>query len=504
VESKGLFLIMDIGTTSVKVSILDSAFKAVSHDRMEYLLITDGATVEMQPAVYWQALEQSATRVLSTCDRQKITGITVTTQGETMIPVDNNGVPVGNAVVWLDNRAEKQAREIRGIISEEEFYQNTGVPECNGLCPVSKLLWFKQNRPEEYERTKYFLLLEDYIIYLLTGRFITEKSLLSTTGYFNLNTDGIWTELLDKLGLDARKIPPAAACGQNIGEILPAISRAWQLSPDVKIISGAMDQVCSAIGAGNILSGKVTETTGTSLCLGATRIKQEICTKYRLPVYRHYTSELQLLLPVCMTAGMAVKWFKDTFCEQEIILAGSTGASVYDLLDELAKESPPLANGVIMLPYLSGSLQPYHSPQVRASFHGIGLNTTRGDFMRSILEGIGYMLKENIILLEKTCGIRIENIISMGGGAKSSLLLEIKSNIANLSFEADAQSETTSQGAAMLCAVGLGVYGNLEAALSVVEREVTVFHPEKETAELYKAGFERYAELLKHACETAV
>lgn len=327
------YLIFDIGTTSVKVSLVEEAFQIVKCVSTEYQLHTKGDRVELNPEVYWESIKQGIAQIAKETTLAGIGGITITGQGETLIPIAKDGTVLHPAVVWLDNRAKDQAKQIQKLITQEEFYKATGIPECNGLCPVSKLLWFLQELPSVYKASRYFLLLEDYIIYRLTGRVVTEKSLLSTTGYFHLGMDGLWSDLLKQLGIDADKIPQVQECAAAVAELLPEVAAELGLPQKATVVTGAMDQVCGAVGAGNTAHGMVTETTGTALCIGETIRKREIDTAYNIPVYRHYCSQLQLLLPVCMTAGMALKWFKDNFCQWEQQAAEGASQDIYEALN---------------------------------------------------------------------------------------------------------------------------------------------------------------------------
>ncbi|MEG0864505.1 MAG: FGGY family carbohydrate kinase, partial [Clostridia bacterium] len=178
-------MIIDIGTTAVKMSIYDEDLALLRDATIEYQLITgENAIAEFDAEDYWRHVCTLAQRL--EVSKLQVAGICVTTQGETLIAVDAAGKPLCNALVWLDGRAVSQGEKITKAVGTEAFYLATGIPECNGLCPVSKLLWFKEERPMLYERTAYFLLLEDFILFRLTGRFVTEKSLLTTTGYFHL------------------------------------------------------------------------------------------------------------------------------------------------------------------------------------------------------------------------------------------------------------------------------------------------------------------------------
>ncbi|MCL2841137.1 MAG: FGGY family carbohydrate kinase [Defluviitaleaceae bacterium] len=490
-----MFLTLDVGTTSVKVCVLNKAFKVLAKTGIEYVLETSNNKAELSPQIYWDSIAQGINQVGLNCNLKDVKGISITTQGETLIPVDINGAALHNAIVWLDTRAIKEAESINKVVDQKYFFSKTGIPECNGLCPISKLLWFKNNEADIYNQAKYFLLLEDFIIWKLTGKFVTEKSLLSTTGYFDLTADDLWVEIFDLLELDVNKIPTVMGCAEVVGEILPGVANDLGLNQGIKIVTGAMDQVCGAIGAGNFNSNIITETTGTALCIGTTRKSEAIDTTTFIPVYRHFNKDLQLLLPVCMTAGMALKWFKDIFCKEEDAAAIKDGVSVYEKLSNLAKRSPPLANGLTILPYFSGTIQPIFAPDCKATFSGIGLHTTKSDFVRGIMEGVGYMLKENIILLKATD----TQIVSMGGGANSPIWNQIKADILNTDVIVPSESETTSIGVAMLCALGLSVYKTLEEAHNLIKQETTKYSPNKQNVSVYCQGFNRYKALSKMA-----
>lgn len=503
---KGEYLILDVGTTSVKVSVLTRNFQMTAHSSREYTLEAWENKVELKPEKYISAAFEGIREVLKQDCIHEIRGIAVTTQGETLIPVDEKGRPLGNAIVWLDRRAEEQGERIRSLIPDDIFYKKTGIPQCNGLCPVSKLLWIKENRKEVYEKTKYFLLLEDYLIYWLTGKFATERSLLSTTGYYDIQNDCLWTELMEKIGLDQDKIPPVCDCGSRVGGLLPEIAEKLGISYGAQVITAAMDQICSALGGGNYSKGTVTETTGTAMCVGATADRYTIQPECKIPVYRHYEKNKYMYLAVCMTAGMALKWFKDVFCKEEQKRAEEMGISVYELLDQMAENAQHSCGDLLMLPYLSGSVQPYEAPGLCGSFHGISLGNTKEDFLRSIMEGVGFMLKENLELLEKVLGKRVQQITSMGGGAKGKCWCQIKAEIADVVIRSCSQSETTSVGAGILCAKGLGDYASVEAAAAVMEEsaKACMYFPRQEKVILYQQAYEKYLKYLKQEVKLAL
>ena len=201
-----------------------------------------------------------------------------------------------------------------------------------------------------------------------------------------------------------------------------------------------------------------------------------------------------------MTAGMAFKWFKDTFCRWETEESKKNGQDVYDLLDGMAENSPPLAKGLFMLPYLAGSLQPYQAPQFRGGFYQISLECRLEDFVRALLEGVSYMLRENLELLDQISGDAGTPLISMGGGAKSSLWCQIKADVTGRKVIVKKESETASLGAAMLCAMGLSKMEKIGDVRNDREGERSCL-PVKERVKAYEEGYQAYCKLLKKLIE---
>ena len=184
------YLTFDYGTTSIKAGLIDAELKMLAQCIEEYDLITDGGRIEMNSEDYWDAMCRAVAHLKTEVSLEQVAAICITTQGETMIPVDAQGNALSNAVVWLDSRAGEQAEEIAAVISPEALYEQTGVTDLGGALPLSKLLWFREQQPEIYQRAHRFLLLEDYLVMRLTGQFVTEPSLQTSTGWYSLQTGG--------------------------------------------------------------------------------------------------------------------------------------------------------------------------------------------------------------------------------------------------------------------------------------------------------------------------
>jgi xylulokinase len=482
-------LTLDVGTTAVKVGLFSEKLDLVSFAIQEYSLLTPKLDhVELKPETYWENIKKAIGKVLfeSKVVASQIVSITCTTQGETFVPVGLDGKNLSSAIVWLDSRAKSEAEDISKKFDKQTVYSTTGLPEINGYCPIAKILWIKNNFPALYVATHKFLLLEDYLIYRLSGRYVTNPSLMCSTGYFNINTDKLWGDMLEFCCISPDKFPEILRSGSVVGEILPEIASEFNLSPKTIITTGAMDQVASAIGSGNISEGTVTETTGTAQVVAASYEKEIPKNWSTVTIYRHAVENCFLKIVINQTAGMAYKWFRNEFC---IDLMDGNG-DAFDLMGELAGNEPILSRGVTFFPHLTGMQFPHSDESLRGVFLGIGLNSNRGCFIRSILEGVGYMLRESIeeMHLDPDC------IISLGGGAKSQLWSQIKADICGTTIVVLENEESTSLGAAIMGCIALGIFNDYEVARDHIARKQE-FTPNAENHGFYGKGYAEYRDM---------
>lgn len=489
-------LTFDIGTTAVKTCVFDEALRCVCSANEEYALITgEGNTIELEPHTYWDAVRSGIRKTAQAKGLlADIAAVCITTQGETLIPIDRDGNELRNAIVWLDTRAEEEAAFINGLPVAKKMFAKTGVPTVEATTPLAKLLWIKGHEPEIYEKTYKFLLLEDYIIYQLTGAIATEKALMGTTGYYDIREEILFTEALEQTQIDAAKIPEIYDCGAVIAPVSEAAAALTGLPAGIPVVAGAMDQVTAAVGGGNLTEGVVTETTGTCMTIMTTADDRCFEIGGNVCVYPHVIPGKYYIIPLCMTAGVVFKWFKDEFCAEETALAKKNGTSAYDVLGDMAAGCTPGANGLLLIPYFNGILQPESRPEMRGVFFGLSLDTKKPQFVRAIFEGVGYMLRENLELIE-SMGVQVQEIRSFGGGSKSSIWQQIKSDISGHRICTMEESECASLGAAILAAVAIGLYPDIEVASRV--NTIACSHtPNPEITPVYDGLYDRYCRVL--------
>lgn len=476
------FLAFDVGTTSMKCILFNENFEELFYENREYDIESGpNGIAQIDPQVYYQTFCDCISAMRKRVHvGQDALAICFTTQGETLIPVDGDGNALTKAIVWLDTRAGKEANFIRSEIPQDAWYATTGLGEIDGALPMAKVLWLKENEPKIYQKTDKFLLLEDYLIFRLTGKRVSEKSLQSSTGWYDIVRERMYDKVLDLCQVDAEKFPEILPCGTVVGNICGGIAENLGLSAETVIVTGAMDQIASAIGAGNIRQGVVTETTGTALVVGATVVKPEFDLQTPLTVYKHYNDQF-IYMPYFATAGITLKWFRDTMLPHLVSEAKEKGVSSYDLINEIAKTSPPGSNGVIMNPDL----------MVGGAFHGITLSTSMADLARSVMEGVAFMLR-NLTEAVEAKGIEVDHILSMGGGSYSPLWSGIKASVCGKTIRCVGYSQTTALGAAILAAVAVGRYESVEAARKQIADSGRTYEPDENVRPIYDDVYIQY------------
>jgi xylulokinase len=476
---------VDIGTTSLKVTVLDEAGNVVRNLQREYALITPSAEwVELEVSTYWVNFCSLIRELLEDINPSEIKAIGIDSQGETLICLDKDGEPLRNAIVWLDNRSSEESKTIEDKFGQERVFTITGQPEIIPTFPATKILWLKNKEPETFQKVHKYLLLKDYLIYKLTGSFSTEGSILSSSLLFNIIKRCWWTEVLDFIEITSSHLPEIMEPGEPAGKISRNVADELGLSTSTQVVHAGMDQTAGMVGAGNIEPGIVSETTGAALAICATLDKPVISKKYGIPCQYHSAKNKYLLQPWCPTAGMSLKWFRDKFCE------GKT----YDELTTMASNVGAGSEGLVLLPHLAGAGSPEFNPDARGVFFGFTLRHGREHFVRATIESIAFMIKTNLEVLEEM-GIEAKEIRVLGGGAKSSLWNSIKADITAKPIVSLRNEECATSGSAILAGVAAGVYSSLEEAIGIVVKEKERFFPRKENEEIYKKAYKKYLEV---------
>ncbi len=487
-------LAIDLGTTAIKVALFDRSGNILALSTQEYSLITPKPDfVEADADIYWESFKNGIADIKKKRELDQVTALGISAQGETLFFVDKEGRPLRNAIVWMDNRAKQEAAELEEKFTNELCYRITGQVSFQPCWPASKLLWVKKNEPEVFEKTFKFLLIEDYIIHKLTGRYVSEGSLLCSTTYWDINTKKYWKDMLGFLGITEDSLPEILESGEKVAKILPDIAKELDIGAQIMVCTGALDQAAGAVGVGNINEGMFSENIGAALavCVPTKHIKLD---PNRIMPVHYFAIKDMYMMHTFTTGGMTLRWFRDNFCQNEMIMAKQLSRDSYDLLAGEAEIITPGSEGLIVLPHLAGSLAPDINSKAKGVFHGFTLNHTKAHCIRAIMESIGYILKRNIESLQ-SMGIEIEEIRSLGGGSKSSLWNQIKTDITSKRLITMDVSEAACLGAAILAAKAVGIFGSVEEACEKAVSVKRAYIPEKENRSVYEKGYKKYIKI---------
>jgi sugar (pentulose or hexulose) kinase len=488
-------LAIDAGTTSVKAGLFSPDRRLLVAAREEYLLDTPSAErAQLDPRVYWQACINTVRQVVaqSEVNPGEIRVLCVSSQGETTISIGPQGQPLYPAMVWLDNRAGEQAAWLAKQFSGS-LYTVTGIPEMLPTWTACKILWLKENEPQAFAQAWKFMLVQDYLIYQMTGRAVTDGSVACTTALFDIRRAAWWLEMLAAIGIDAESLPEIVQPGTTVGTLSSLAAQALGLSQQTLVVTGGMDQATGAIGAGNIAPGTISESTGAALAIQATITDPALDPNQIVPVYCHSVPGLYLSVPVCPTAGMALKWVRDTFFQAEIAQAAEQGLDTYDLMTALATNIAPGADGLVLLPHLMGAFSPRPNQAARGSFTGFTLSHQRGHFVRAVLEGVTFMLRQNLDSIQQA-GIPVRELRSTGGGARSPLWNQIKADVCKIPVITLQNEDTALLGDAILAGVACGAFSSIEegCARMVTAKDEILPGPNSDP---YQQAYQRYCDL---------
>jgi len=466
---------LDIGTSSVKGALFDATGTEISVALKEYDLEKSSAgIVELDPEIYWQSVKSIIRRILkdTKIEPLQIASVGVTSQGETLICVDSDGRLLRKAIVWMDIRAKEEARVLSAFFGPKKLYEVTGQHEAIPGYTAVLIKWLSSHEPEIFKRTAKFLLVGDFIISRLTGQYVTDRALVPSTLLFNMRQSDWWDLMLDYLRISRKQLPKLLDSGTVVGKVTDS---ECGLSTETLVCSAPIDQVTGAIGSGNIHPGIITETTGTTLSVCACTDHIVYDPERRISVFAHGIQDKYVLLPWAPVGGMLLRWFRDEFASD----------ISFEELSNMAGDIVPGSGGLIILPHFAGS---------GGVFYGITLSHGKAHFVRAIMESIAFLLRDNLETL-KQLDIDTSKVVSLGGGSHSECWLQIKADVLNRKITTLDCEETTCLGAAMLAAIGAGIYPNIETAVTNMVKFKKHFVPNPLNTGLYDALFSKYREL---------
>jgi xylulokinase len=495
-------LSIDAGTTAFKTSLFDENGRLLGISTREYKLLTPTAlAVELPAETFWNAFKFGIKDILkkTKVKPNDIRALGLSVQGETLLMIDKKGTPLRNAIIWLDNRAQKEAEVLSNEFDKNYYsYKITGQVKIVPTWPASKIFWISKHEKNIFDKVYKFLLLEDYLIYKMTGELVAEGSLLCSTVYWNITTKKYWDEMLDYLKISTDQLPEIKESGEPVGELKPEVAKELGLSRKTVVSTGVLDQAAGAIGVGNISPGVFSENTGAALAICATLDKPVFDKFGRMPIHYHGIPNTYMA-HTFTTGGMVLRWFRDNFYEEEIKIAKSMKIDAYDLIGKEIEKIPPGSEGLILLPHLQGAMAPEANPKAKGVFYGFTLKHTKAHFARAIMEAIACIVKRNIDVLEEL-NIPVNEIRVLGGGARSNIWNQIKADITRKTILRTENEEAACLGAAILAGKAVGIYSSIKEATKNMVKIKKTFEPIKENIDVYKETYKKYVKLYDDLC----
>jgi len=484
---KNLFLGIDISTTGAKALLMDTTGVVVTTATTALPLSTPKPLwSEQDPHDWWNGIVKSIHQALKQADAtgEDVTAVGMTGQMHGLTLLDKDGEVLRPAILWNDQRTGAQCDEIRARVGKARLIQVTGNDALTGFT-APKILWVREHEPEVYAKGAHVLLPKDYVRYKLTGDYACDKAGGAGTILFDVKARDWSPEVLEKLDIPAEWMPRTHEGPDVTGVISAEAAALTGLKAGTPVVGGGGDQAAGAVGVGAVEPGIVGLVLGTSGVVFASTDAPYIEKDGLLHAFCHAVPGAWHLMGVMLSAAGSLQWHRDTL---------APGVPFDDLLAPAA-DVPAGAEGLFFLPYLTGERTPYPDPLARAGFVGLTLRHVRPHLTRAVLEGVAFGLRDSMELVKGAGLGEIKQIRVSGGGAKSALWRQILADVIGSELVTVNTTEGGAFGAALLAAVGAGVWATVPEACAATIKVLSATAPQPEQVKVYDALYPLYREL---------
>jgi len=471
---------IDSSTTACKAIAWDREGRAATEGRATYPLLQPRPNwYEQDAEAWWDGLCAALRALLAQVDPDQIDALCITHQRESFVPVDGQGRPLRNGILWLDERNREQVAFLEKQIGRVPFHQVTGKPLTTNPS-VTKIAWLMQHEPELVARACKFLDAHAFLVHRLTGAFRTSIASADPMGLVDM-ASGRWAAgMMEALGLRPDQFPELAQPGETIGRVSDDAAASTGLPAGLPVIAGAGDGQCAGLGANATGGGRASLNLGTAVVSGVVSADYVADPAFRTlyaPIAGRYFFET-----VIQGGAFTVSWFVETFGGD---LSDSGLTAPEDLLEAAAAEVPPGSLGLVVVPYWNHAMTPYWDPAASGITIGWTGAHERAHFYRAILEGIAFeqrLLGEG---LATATGQAIDEYVALGGGSRSDLWCQIVADVTGVPVARAATAEATCLGAGVLAAVAAQWYPDATAAAGAMTHTAERFAPDPETRAIY-------------------
>ncbi len=493
-EKRKYYLAFDIGTTNWKAAVFDENGVLVEQERTAARTYRDAQGYSCyDPEEVWRTACDLSRRVTGRMG-QRIAGVSVTSMAEAVVPIDRDGNTVGEMIAWFDIRAMEQARQMKEAIGEERLYSITGL-DVNPIFSLPKILWVRKHCPEVYGKACKWLQMADYILFRLTGEMVTDYTFASRTLAFDVAANCWSEEILNRMQVPVGILPDIVESGTVIGRISSGMEELTGITADALVVVGGNDHPCASIAAGVIHGDKILDSSGTAesfIYISAKGANPRM--EFRgQRTCRYLEKDRYALWGGIVSSGSTFNWAYDTFVSSEAFGVGQTPYTYEEILGQLVQVTG-IESGLFFYPHLRGAGAPYWNPKITGSFMGIRDIHTSRHMLRAVLEGLSMQAKMIVDMEEEIAGETVDALCVVGGSSHNILWQTIKASILQRPVELCHEAEATALGAAMLAAIGDGVYGNISQASEKTSAGNKQIEPDEQLVKRYRGLYELYRE----------
>ena len=483
-----LFLGIDFGTGGCKATAVSESGEVVADASVEYPTeYPRQGWSEQNPSDWYAAMCRAVAEVgAKGADLSKVAAVSFDGSTHNAVLLDGNMSPVRKTIMWTDQRSVAECEELRKTCRDEIFSTAYQMPTPTWTLP--QMMWLKNNEPEVLKKTRRVLFVKDYVRYLVTGVAVTDYIEAQGTLFFDMESMS-WSERLVGLsGLDLASLPEIVKPADPAGRVTAQAARDLGIAEGTPVVCGTSDSAVEDYGAGAIEPGDCILKLATA---GNVNVMTAEPHPFKTTLtYSHVIEGMWYTVSATNAAAVCQRWFRDLFCEEEKRRGAELGVKSFELMDRLAETSPAGSNGLFFHPYLQGERCPYWDPKLRGSFTGIGMGSTRADFLRALLEGVAFSLRDCRSLIDEL-GLPMKRIFLIGGGARSRIWSEIVCNVMNVPVELPSPGDA-SFGAALLAGVGAGIYPDAQSAVRQCLTISRRIEPDPELSARYAGLFQTY------------
>ena len=480
---------IDIGTGGSRALLIDEKGAVVAgftapHEEMK---MERPGWAEQDPADWWSASQKAVKGVLEAAGAkgEDVKAIGLSGQMHGLVLLDAANAVIRPSLIWCDQRSQAQVEFVNSTVGRDDVVAFTANPMLTGFT-LPKLLWVRDNEPENFARARKFLLPKDYVRFCLTGEHATEVSDASGTGLLDVVRRRWSNEMVERLKLDKGLLPTLYESVEVTGKLTKAAAKATGLKEGTPVVGGAGDQAASGIGNGIVESGIASCTIGTSGVVFAHLDRPHYDRKGRVHTFCHAVKGKWHVMGVTQGAGLSLQWFRNQL---------APGMS-YDEMTAEAATAPPLSHGLYWLPYLMGERTPHLDPYARGGWIGLTNKHKRADLIRAIIEGVSFSLRDCLGIIHEDMHLDVGTVRVSGGGANSPLWRQMLADIFGAGVATLQNKEGSAYGAALLALAGIGgAYSSVEELCAACIRETDRVVPTAHESAVYQRGYEVYTVL---------